>query len=254
MLSPSSLHFLLFYLLITLATIAQAVLKATNARFRDVGEEKRRLIAFMFAVLVAKMLLFALLVPVLRAIILAQEWDSKLATDAVYGAHLMAVTYLFDMIYRRVNILVWVHHTLAIGACLVIIWCINPDVPDVARVWLSIPTIFAGIGVGITDLGGDVAVLLFYLAPQIVATSHMIHLCAQFIILGRVAVWSLVFTDISRGHWRELELNLPSYTLVGGVLLCWGWAQLDNIYVVLGLEEKVRSRAAAGKDERSKKS
>jgi hypothetical protein len=90
-----------FYLLITVATAAQAVLKKTNDRFSRHGEERRRSVASIFPVIVAKTLLFVLAFPVICAVVLAHEsWEGVL----VSRSHLCA-QYVLHAPFRPENFL-----------------------------------------------------------------------------------------------------------------------------------------------------
>jgi hypothetical protein len=156
------------------------------------------------------------------------------------------VAYLFDMTYRKVNAILWMHHTLTLGACLFFLLYTTPDAPDAARLWLSVPMVFLGVGVGLTDLGGDIAVLLYYLAPQSFASLRAIRVCARYLMVGRVTQWSMVFAFLSRGQWRQLGLSPGAIAVIAAVLLGWGSAEVEEIYAILGMSEKLRLTARAG--------
>jgi hypothetical protein len=152
------------------------------------------------------------------------------------------VAYLFDMTYRKVNAILWMHHTLTLGACLFFLLYTTPDAPDAARLWLSVPMVFLGVGVGLTDLGGDID----YLAPQSFASSRAIRVCARYLMVGRVTQWSMVFAFLSRGQWRQLGLSPGAIAVIAAVLLGWGSAEVEEIYAILGMSEKLRLKARAG--------
>ncbi|KAF8194439.1 hypothetical protein K438DRAFT_2129506 [Mycena galopus ATCC 62051] len=237
------LHTCLFYLLIAAATGAHTVLKKNNARFRNHGEERRRSVASIFPIVLAKTLLFALAFPIIRAIVFAQEsWESTLVSRAHLCAHVLMVAYLFDMTYRKVNAILWAHHTLTLLACVFLMSSTTPDEPDAARLWLSAPMVFLGVGVGLTDLGGDVAVLLYYLAPQSLASSRAIRMCARYLMVGRVGAWSLVLAFLSRGEWRQLGLGPAPLAIMCVVMLGWCAAEVEEIYAILGMSEKMTVR------------
>ncbi|KAF7343970.1 hypothetical protein MVEN_01686200 [Mycena venus] len=249
------LHICLFYLLITVATGAHAVLKNTNARFRNHGEERRRSVASIFPIILAKTLLFALAFPIIRTIVLAhQSWESTLVSRAHLCAHVLMVAYLFDMTYRKVNAILWAHHTLTLLACLFFLFSTSPDEPDAARLWLSAPMVFLGVGVGLTDLGGDVAVLLYYLAPQFLASSRAIRICARYLMVGRASAWSLVLAFLGRGEWRQLGLGPASLAIMCAVMLGWCAAEVEEIYAILGMSEKMRMRVLAEAESPGEKS
>ncbi|KAJ6529091.1 hypothetical protein DFH09DRAFT_1174882 [Mycena vulgaris] len=237
------IHIPFFYVLNTVATCAQTVLKRTNGRFRSHGEERRRSVASIFPIIVAKTALFALAFPVICAIVLGHEsWDGALVTRSHLCAQPLMVAYLFDMTYRKVNAILWVHHTLTIGACLFFVLATTPDAPDAGRLWLSVPMVFLGVGVGVTDLGGDVAVLLYYLAPQSLSSARAIRMCARYLMAGRASQWFMVLSILFRGQWQQLALGPGSIAIIGAVLLGWGSAELEEIYAILGMSEKLRLR------------
>lgn len=149
---------------------------------------------------------------------------------------------LFDMTYRKVSPVVWIHHTLTFGACLVGLLYTTPDAPDVARLWLSVPLLFLGVGVGITDIGGDVSVMLYYLAPPSVATLRAIEMCGRYVLLGRATQWALILAFFLRGQWLLLGLGPGTLAVIGAVMVGWVAAEVGEIYAVLGMAEKLRSR------------
>ncbi|KAJ7493686.1 hypothetical protein FB451DRAFT_1490954 [Mycena latifolia] len=240
------IHIPFFYVLDALATCAQTVLKTTNTRFRDHGDERRRSVASIIPIIAAKTALFALAFPVTCAIISAQEiWDGALISRAHLSAHALMVAYLFDMTYRRVNAILWVHHTLTIGACLFFLTITTPTAPDAGRLWLTVPMVFLGVGVGLTDLGGDVAVLLYYLAPPSASAARAIRACAGYLMLGRASQWFVVLSILFRGQWRQLAMGSTSVGIIAAVLLTWGSAELEEIYAILGMSKKLRLKALA---------
>ncbi|KAJ6554245.1 hypothetical protein B0H19DRAFT_1235644 [Mycena capillaripes] len=248
-------HILFCYLLITVATGAHAVLKKTNARFRSHGEERRRSVASIIPIIVAKTLLFALAFPVISAIVLGNKsWEGELVSRSHLCAHVLMLAYLFDMTYRKVNAILWGHHTLTLGACLFFLYSTTPDEPDVARLWLSVPMVFLGFGVGLTDLGGDVAVLLYYLAPQSIVSSRAIRMCARYLMVGRATQWSMVLAFLGRGEWRQLGLGPGSIAIMGAVLLGWGSAEVEEIYAIFGMSEKLRLKVLAEAESSPEKS
>ncbi|KAJ7697011.1 hypothetical protein B0H17DRAFT_1052618 [Mycena rosella] len=245
MLGPS-LHILFLYILNTLAAGAHAALKRRNARFRDHGDERRRSIASVFAIITGKTALFVLAFPVLRAIVLAHEtWSPALVACAHLCAQVLMVTYLFDMTYRHVNAILWVHHTLTLSACLFFLHVTGPSAPGPARLWLTVPMLFLGLGVGLTDLGGDVAVLTYYLAPPSAGAAYVIRMCARYLMLGRATQWVLVLSVLFRGEWHALGLGNAAVGIMGVVLLTWGAAELEEIYAILGMSQKLRLRTLA---------
>jgi hypothetical protein len=74
------LYILLFFVLNTVAISAQRVLKGTNGRFQNHGEERRRSIASIFAIVLVKTLLLVLSFPVIWAILAYESWDGPLVT------------------------------------------------------------------------------------------------------------------------------------------------------------------------------
>ncbi|KAJ7493689.1 hypothetical protein FB451DRAFT_1164562 [Mycena latifolia] len=100
--------------------------------------------------------------------------------------------------------------------------------------------VFLGVGVGLTDLGGDVAVLLYYLAPPSASAA-----CAGYLMLGRASQWFVVLSILFRGQWRQLALGSTSVGIIAAVLLTWGSAELEEIYAILGMSEKFRLKALA---------
>jgi hypothetical protein len=106
--------------------------------------------------------------------------------------------------------------------------------------------VFLGVGVGVTDLGGDIAVLLYYLAPQSFASSRAVRICARYLMVGRATQWSMVLAFLSRGQWRQLGLGSGAIAVIAAVLLGWGSAEVEEIYAILGMSEKLRLKARAG--------
>jgi hypothetical protein len=74
------LYILLFFVLNTVAISAQRVLKVTNRRFQNHGEERRRSITSIFAIVLVKTLLLVLSFPVICAILTHESWDGPLVT------------------------------------------------------------------------------------------------------------------------------------------------------------------------------
>ncbi|KAF7343975.1 hypothetical protein MVEN_01686700 [Mycena venus] len=234
------LHICLFYLLITVATGAHAVLKNTNARFRNHGEERRRSVASIFPIILAKTLLFALAFPIIRTIVLAhQSWESILVSRAHLCAHVLMVAYLFDMTYRK-------HVSSSSSAP-------APTSPTPRASGSPHPWCSLASGVGLTDLGGDVAVLLYYLAPQSLA-SRAIRICARYLIVGRASAWSLVLAFLGRGEWRQLGLGPAWLAIMCAVMLGWCAAEVEEIYAILGMSEKMRMRVLAEAESPGEKS
>ncbi|KAJ7505923.1 hypothetical protein B0H11DRAFT_2272666 [Mycena galericulata] len=221
------LYILLFFVLNTVAISAQRVLKGTNRRFQNHGEERRRSIASIFAIVLVKALLLVLAFPVICAIIPHDSWDGTLVTRSHLCAKVLMVAYLFDMDYRRVNAILWLHHTVALAACLFYVHITNPDAPEAGRAWLSLPMVFVGIGVGGVDIAGDVAVLLYYLPPQTqwLAAARAIRACAWYLMLGRVVGWFIVLGILLRGDWQLLELRTGAKIGFSLMLLAWGTAE-----------------------------
>ncbi|KAJ7257818.1 hypothetical protein C8J57DRAFT_1472686 [Mycena rebaudengoi] len=238
-------HVLLFYSLASLAYIAQAVLKSTNARFRGHSEERRRSIASIIPIIAAKSLIFFLALPAVCAAHLRPDsWDATLLERAQLCGHVLAITYLFDMTYRRVNTILWAHHTASIGAALFLILHTQSlsDEPHIVRIWLAVPLVFLGIGVGVTDLGGDVAVLVYYLAPQSLRSAAVVRACAKYLIVGRAFQWAVVLTFLVQGQWVQLGLGVWSGATACAVFLGWGCAELEEIWVMFGISEKLRKK------------
>ncbi|KAJ7092349.1 hypothetical protein B0H15DRAFT_833606 [Mycena belliarum] len=236
----------LSHILNALSAVAQFALKNTNARFRDHGDARRRSIVSIFPIMAGKTFLFALAFPVTCAVVGRHEaWSGALVSRSQLCAQTLIATYLFDMTYRRVNAILWVHHMLSIGVCVFFMTITTPDAPDIGRLWLAVPMTLLGMGVGLTDLGGDVAVLLYYLAPQTVASARGIRMCVSYLIVGRASAWFIVLSGLFRGEWRQLELDTRAVGLITAVLLCWGFAELEEIYAILGMSKKLRVKAEA---------
>ncbi|KAF7297400.1 hypothetical protein MIND_00973600 [Mycena indigotica] len=232
----------LLYALNLVAAGAQLFLKALNIRFRSHGEERRRSIASIFAIIGAKTLIFVLSLPPVLAVVLSTPWDGFLVTRTHLCAKVIMLTYLFDLTYRRANAILWVHHTLTFAAILFILRNTSPSAPGIAGLWISIPAVFAGVGIGVTDIGGDIAVLLYYIAPQSIATAQAIRACGGYLMLGRATGWSIVLAFVSRGHWKALELNFPMTIVISVVLLGWVMAEVEEIFAILGMSERMRSK------------
>ncbi|KAJ7855642.1 hypothetical protein B0H14DRAFT_3865204 [Mycena olivaceomarginata] len=199
--------------------------------------------------------LFFLAFPAIRAIVLAQDhWTSELVGRAHLCAEVVIVAYLFDLAYRKVTPLLWTHHTVALDTCLFALIFTTPDAPGAARLWLSLPMVFFGVGVSLTDLGGDVAVLLFYLAPQSRSSARRIRMCARYLMAGRAIQWALVLAFVGRGEWQQLGLGAGPTAMVGVVLLGWGAAEVEEIHTTLGLSRKLRLTALDGVETSSVKS
>ncbi|KAJ7779215.1 hypothetical protein B0H16DRAFT_1878769 [Mycena metata] len=239
----SHLHIFLFYLLISVATGARTVFQKTNRRFRTHGEERQRSILSMLAGIVAKVLLFVLAFPITRAIVFAHEsWTPALVVRAALCAKVLMVADLFDMTYRKVSRVVWVHHTLTFAACLIGLYYITPDAPDVARLWISVPFLFLGVGVGLTDVGGDCSVMLYYLAPPSVFVLRAAEVCGAWVMLGRVTQWSLILTFFLRREWLLLGLGPVTIAIIAAVMIGWGAAEMGEIHAVLGMGAKLRAK------------
>jgi hypothetical protein len=159
----------------------------------------------------------------------------------------LMVTYLFDMDYRRVNALLWLHHTVTLAACLFYVHITNPDAPEVGRAWLSLPMTFFGLGVGAVDIAGDAAVLLYYITPQPqwLAAARAIRACAWYLVLGRAVGWSIVLRILLRGDWQLLELGTGAKVGFSLMLSVWGTAEVEECFAILGISEKLRLRALA---------
>ncbi|KAJ6602921.1 hypothetical protein B0H10DRAFT_2230103 [Mycena sp. CBHHK59/15] len=245
-------HILILYSLSALAYGTQIVLTKTNARFGDQAEERRRSVASLVPVIAAKLLMFVLALPVVRTVILSPEsWDSAHVARAHLCGHVLMIVYLFDMTYRKVNVVIWMHHTASISVALFLVLTTRPDVPHIARIWLAVPMVFVGVGVGLTDLGGDVAVLLYYLAPRNLSSAAAIRLCAQYLMVGRAFQWAVMLVFLVQGHWVQLGLGVwPGVAVFMGL----GAAELEEIYAILGMSDKLRMRVLDGKNSEAIKS
>nr|GAT47988.1 predicted protein [Mycena chlorophos] len=240
------LHVFLFYGLNLVANAAQTTLKATNSRFREHGEERRRSITSIFSIIVAKTLLFVVAFPVVCAVVFGKDWSAELVIRSQLCGKILLVVYTFDLTYRRANTILWIHHTLTFIATLSLLMSTVavPEAPDIARLWCSVPLTFIGIGVGATDIGGDVAVLLYYLCPQKSSTARAIRSCAWYLVLGRATAWSIVVTFFMRGDWRALELGWMHKAIVPVMLVGWISAEIEEIFAILGMSEKMRLEAS----------
>ncbi|KAJ7186892.1 hypothetical protein C8R46DRAFT_1058348 [Mycena filopes] len=179
------------------------------------------------------------------------SWDPALVVRAILCAKVLMVADLFDMTYRKVSSVVWIHHTLTFAACLIGIFYTTPDAPDLARLWLSVPLLFLGIGVGLTDIGGDVSVMLYYLAPPSGIVLRAVEVCGAYVLLGRAAQWSLILAFFLRREWLLLGLSPAALGVIVTVMVGWGAAELGEIHAVLGMGAKLRAQVRETEMEKS---
>lgn len=167
----------------------------------------------------------------------------------------LIVAYLFDMDYRRVNALLWLHHTVTLAACLFYLHITNHDAPEAGRAWLSLPMVVIGIGIGGVDIAGDAAVLLYYLAPQPqwLAAARAIRACALYLMLGRAVGWSIMLGILLRKDWQLLELGMGAKVGFSLMLSVWGTAEVDEFFAIMGMSEKLRLRALAEPNDTAQK-